>query len=481
MAKTVILGAGFSGQYATIILKDALDALKDKGNHEVVVVNPTTTFTFIPSLIWVGIGQMKAKKAQFDLKPVYDRLGVQFVQGLATEVHPDEQYIVVEPRDGISKEPMRISYDYLINATGPHLNFDATPGLGPEKGYTYSICTPDHAEHTAERYLKLIEELKQGRRATIVLGTGHGSCTCQGAAFEFTAQIHNDLVERGLRDQVDLHWVSNEPRLGDFGIDGFETKMGPVLFTSEDMAQAIYTDYKIEPHLLSHVSKVDEEYIHTEDVDGKIEQIKYDFAMLIPAFRGKAIRYLDREGNDLAGKLLNPGGFMKVDGVYGKPYDELDGPDWPKTYQNPIYKNIFAAGIAFAPPGSMSRPRATPSGAPLIPAIPRTGYTSELTGKAAALNIVDMIQGREPSHTASMAETPGMCVASLKDSATKGAACTIGIYPVVRNRKLYPETDGRDLGASTVDMGLAGAWIKKGLHHAFLYKLSAKPMWKYMP
>jgi sulfide:quinone oxidoreductase len=477
MAKTVILGAGFAGQYAAIVLQDAL---KGKGNHEIVVVNPTTIFTFITSLIWVCIGQMEAKKAQFDLKPVYDRLGIEFVHGLATEIHPDEQYVTVEPRDGTKKEPIRINYDYLINATGPHLNFDATPGLGPENGHTYSICTPSHAEQTAKRYLQLVEELKKGRRATIVLGTGHGSCTCQGAAFEFTAQIHNDLVDRGLRDQVDLKWISNEPKLGDFGIDGFETQMGSILFTSQDMAEAIYADYNIEAQIRSHVSRVDEEFIHTEDFEGNLNKIKYDFAMLIPAFRGKPIRYVDREGNDLAGKLLNPGGFLKVDATYGKPYEQLDGPDWPRTYQNQTYKNIFAAGIAFAPPGSMSQPATTPSGAPITPAIPRTGYTSELTGKAAALNVAEMIEGREPCHTASMAETPGMCVASLKDSVTKGAACTIGIFPVVRNRQRYPGS-GRDVNASTVDMGLAGAWLKKGLHHAFLYKLSAKPMWKYMP
>lgn len=477
MAKIVILGAGFAGQYATIILQDAL---KDKGIHEITVVNPTNIFTFIPSLIWVGIGKMKVRKAQFELKPVYDRLGIKLIQGLATEIHPDENYVVVDPRDGASKAPIRVNYDYLINATGPHLNFDATPGLGREKGYTYSICTPDHAEQTAQRYLQLIAEIEKGRRANIVIGTGHGSCTCQGAAFEFISQIHNDLVDRNLRHQVDLKWISNEPALGDFGIDGFETQMGPVLFTSQDMAEAIYSDYNIQPQIRTHVLRVDEEYIHTENLDGETNKIKYDFAMLIPPFRGKPIRYLDRNGNDLSGKLLNPGGFLKVDGVYGKPYDQLDGPDWPRTYQNQIYKNMFAAGIAFAPPGTMSKPSLTPSGVPLTPAIPRTGYTSELTGKAAALNIVDMIEGREPSHSASMAETAGMCVASLKDSVTRGAACTIGIYPIVRNRQRYPGS-GRDMKASALDMGLAGAWIKKGLHHAFLYKLSAKPMWKYMP
>lgn len=37
------------------------------------------------------------------------------------------------------------SYDYLVNATGPYLNFEGTPGLGPAAGNTFSICTDSHA------------------------------------------------------------------------------------------------------------------------------------------------------------------------------------------------------------------------------------------------------------------------------------------------------------------------------------------------
>jgi sulfide:quinone oxidoreductase len=122
----------------------------------------------------------------------------------------------------------------------------------------------------------------------------------------------------------------------------------------------------------------------------------------------------------------------------------------------------------------------TSKGTNISPAIPRTGYTSELTGKAAALNVAEMIQGREPSHTASMAETAGMCIASLKNSLTKGQAASIGVYPVVRNRQLFPGS-GRNMGCCAVEIGLAGAWFKRALHHAFLYKLGGKPMWQYVP
>jgi sulfide:quinone oxidoreductase len=478
MANTVILGAGFSGQYAAIVLQNAL---KGKGDHDITVINPFPRFTYIPSLIWVGIGQIQPEAAQFDLAPVYERLGINWIQGLATEVHPDENYVIVEPGNGAASEPIRVDYDYLINATGPHLDYDATPGLGPESGYTHSICTPPHALETAASYLELVKRLEKGERARIVIGTGHGACTCQGAGFEFISLAHNDLVDRGVRDRVHLTWLSNEPRPGDFGISGFEMQQGADVLTSEDMCTAIFQDYGIDWQVNSHVHAVDEKLIHTETDKGEQIDIEYDYAMLIPPFKGKPIKYLDKEGNDLAGKVLNPARFFKVDATYGKSYAEITAADWPRTYQNPDYKNIFACGIAFAPPGPMSEPSTTPSGKPVSPAIPRTGYTSELTGKAAALNIAEMIQGLDPSHTASLAETAGMCIASMKNSWTKGMATVIGIHPIVRNRFAYPATEGRDVHNAAIEIGLAGAWLKKGLHHAFLYKLSAKPGWQYIP
>ncbi len=477
MARTVILGAGFSGQYAALVLEKAL---RGTGDHSITVVNPYRKFTYIPSLIWVGVGQITPDKAQFELKPVYERLGIEMVEGLATEIHPDENYLMVEPKGDGPSAPIRVDYDFLINATGPHLNFEATEGLGPDRGYTQSICTPPHAQEAARSYLEMVQRLEKGGRARIVVGTGHGACTCQGAAFEYISLVHNDLADRGLRDRVELRWLSNEPCPGDFGIDGFEARMGPLLFTSQDMCRALFRDYEIQCEVKQHVHKVDEKTVYTENEAGEYREHAYDFAMLIPPFKGKPIRYLDKDGKDLSGEMLNPAGFLKVDAVYGKAYEDLTADDWPKTYQNQTYKNIFGVGIAFAPPGTTSKPCVSRNGTPISPAIPRTGYTSELTGKAAALNVVEMIQGREACHTASLAETAGMCIASMKNSWFKGSAAVIGIHPIVRNRKMYPEY-GRDLQHSTVELGLAGAWLKKGLHHAFLYKLSAKPLWHYLP
>ncbi|WP_029520959.1 FAD-dependent oxidoreductase [Persephonella sp. IF05-L8] len=474
MAKVVVVGAGFAGHYAALILSDAL---KGKGNHDITVITRVPKFTYIPSLVWVGIGKMSVDQVQFDLKPVYDKVGINLVHGVAKEVHPDEQYVVVELPNGETKN---VDYDYIIMATGPYLNFEGTPGLGPDKGYTQSICTPPHATKAAAAYLELVQRMEKGDKVKIVIGTGHGAATCQGAAFEYISNVHNDLVDRGLRDRAEILWVSNEPALGDFGIDGLEMKHGGEIFTGEEMVRFLFEKYGIKWQIKSHVKQVDESKIYTIDVDGNENEIEYDFAMLIPQFKAQPIKWIDKDGNDITDKMCNPAGFVKVDAVYGKPYDELDGPDWPRTYQNPLYKNVFAAGIAFAPPGPLSRPSQAPDGSPIAPAPPRTGYTAELSGKAAALNIVDMIEGREPSHTASMAETPGLCVASLKHHLLTGEAVTIAIYPVARNRAAFPEY-GRDLDNCVAEIGLAGAWFKWFLHHAFLYKLQAKPGWKLIP
>jgi sulfide:quinone oxidoreductase len=477
MAKIIIVGAGFAGHTAAMTLSEELRKRKSLRKHEITVISRQPKFTYIPSLIWVGIGEMKTDKIQFELAPVYKRLGIKFTVGKVYQVHPDEKYLWVETG---KNEKIKFDYDYLIIATGPLLDFSATPGLGPDGGKTYSVCTTSHAEHTAVKYLELIKELENGREANVVVGTGHGKCTCQGAALEFIFNIHFNLQKRGLRKQVNLTWLSNEPKLGDMGVDGIEVEKGATIISSEVFMTGLFESYGIKAIIKSHVNKINEKTIGYETIEGDISEIPYDFAMLLPPFKGQKILYIDENGRDITEKVCNPDGFVKVDAVYGKKYEDLNGADWPKTYQSPVYQNIFAAGIAFATPGPMSKPGVSPNGTVIAPSSPRTGYTSELCGKAAALNIIDLIDGKKPSKSASLAETAGICVASMHNNILKGNAIIVGIFPFVRDREKYPEY-GRDLSLSALDIGVSGSWIKLWLHYAFLYKLRAKPFWQLLP
>ena len=177
-----------------------------------------------------------------------------------------------------------------------------------------------------------------------------------------------------------------------------------------------------------------------------------------------------------------PNGFMRVDADYGaKPFEEWRASDWPRTYQSPVYENVFAAGIAFAPPHQISRPRATPGGAPVAPAPPRTGMPSAMIAKAVTHSIVDMIQGADhPLHSASMSEMGAACVASAGANPFTGTAASMTVFPIVPDWERYPEY-GRDMKRTFGEIGLAGHWIKILLHHMFLYKARLRPGWSLIP
>ena len=91
---------------------------------------------------------------------------------------------------------------------------------------------------------------------------------------------------------------------------------------------------------------------------------------------------------------------MKVDANYApKGYDDWAAEDWPSTYESPAYPNVFAVGIAFAPPHQISRPRKSPNGTVVAPSPPRTGMPSGVMGKTAALTIVERITKGPQAHT----------------------------------------------------------------------------------
>lgn len=472
MANVVVIGAGFSGQTAALYLRKELGS-----EHDITVINPWPRFTYIPSLVWVGIGAMDPDKTMFELAPVFKKHNIHFIQAWAREIHPDEQYVLVESKDG---EKKKVIYDYLINATGPHLNFEGTEGLGPDAGNSHSICNIHHAKMARDAYLEQVKRMEQGEHVKLLIGTGHGQATCQGAALEYITNIHNDLKKRGLRDKAKIMWISNEPKLGDLGVGGLQASKYGYIMQSEAFMKSLFSEQEIYYQVQTAVRKVEKGKVHWENYEGEFGETEFDFAMLIPQFLGTKIKYIDRDGNDISAKMTNPGGFTLVDGVYGKKWDDLKASDWPSTYQSPVYENVFAAGIAFATPGTVSKPHVTKNGTVITATTPRTGMASGIIGKIAALNIVDMIKGKQPSHHESMAAMPGACIASIGKSVVNGSAASIVMYPVVPDYERYPET-GRDLKITDMEVGLAGAWIKRSLHTMFIYKMKGNPGWSVIP
>ena len=484
MARIVVLGAGISGHTAALHLKRRLGSA-----HDVIVVSPNSKWNWIPSNIWVGVGRMTTDQVTFPLAPIYNRKGIDFHQALATEIHPEgdaehtSPYVVATSTlPGQEGTVELIEYDYLVNCTGPKLNFGATPGLGPDNGFTMSVCTPAHAQASSERLAAAIKRLKAGEHLRFVIGTGHGTCTCQGAAFEYTFNVEHELRDAGVRDRAEVIYFTNEAKLGDFGVGGMTFTQQGYQTTSDLWTESLFRERGVQAVVGAHASKIEDGVISYEQIDGSTHELPFDFAMLIPPFRGQDLKAFDKAGEDISDKIFNPAGFLKVDANYAAgDYENWKADDWPKTYQNPTYANMYAAGIAFAPPHQISKPMKSPNGTVIAPAPPRTGMPSGMIAKAVAYTIADRVAGRsKAAHEAPMTKLGAACVASAGTGMFAGSAAAMTMNPVVPDWQTYPTT-GRDINTTSGEIGLSGHWVKFMLHVLFIYKAKARPFWWLIP
>ncbi|EFG74762.1 pyridine nucleotide-disulfide oxidoreductase [Mycobacterium parascrofulaceum ATCC BAA-614] len=484
MARVVILGAGIAGHTAALHLRRWLGR-----SHEVVVISPNADWNWIPSNIWVGVGRMDPAKVLIPLRPIYRRKGIVFRQALATAIRPEGTEDQPAPSvdfvytdDEHEGQSGSITYDYLINATGPLLNFAATPGLGPA-GHSYSVCTADHAVEAAKALDRVVAKLKAGEKQRLVIGVGHGTCTCEGAAFEYTFNVEHTLRAAGVRDLADIVYLTNEYELGDFGVGGMSFVEKGFVQSSRLWTESLFRERGVRAITQAAVHEVMDGKLRYEQLDGREHELDFDFAMLLPPFRGAALTAYDKRGNDITSTLFAPSGFLKVDADYsGKPYDEWSAEDWPHTYESPAYPNIFAPGIAFAPPHPISRPRTSPTGTVITPSPPRTGMPSGIMAKTVAETIRDRITKgtAAAAHRASMSTMGAACVASAGTGLREGSAAAMTMFPVVPDPAKYPQT-GRDIAGTSGELGLAGHWIKLLLHYLFIYKAKARPFWWLIP
>lgn len=484
MAKVVVLGAGVAGHTAALILRRKLGR-----QHTVTVISPNSKYQWIPSNIWVGIGQMAEKQVTFPLAPVYKKQGITYLQAKAISLFPEgtpelpgPAVLVEHTNPEAAGKQEFVPYDYLVNATGPRLNFKATEGLGPG-GYSESVCTTHHALDAWEKLQVALDRMAKGEKIRFLIGTGHPTATCQGAAFEYALNIGFEINKRKLDHMAEITWITNEYELGDFGMGGAFIKKGGYITSTKVFTESILSEYGIKWIKRAGVKKLEPGTAHYETLSGETGTIGFDFAMLIPAFAGQPIQAFDKQGAEITSTLFAPSGFMKVDADYtAKSFEEWSADDWPSIYQNPTYSNIYAAGIAFAPPHAISKPMASPSGTPIFPTPPRTGMPSGVMGKVVALNIADQINkgNNEHRHKASMAKMGAACIVSSGYGIRDGMAASMTVFPVVPDYEKYPKW-GRDINYTVGEPGLAGHWIKLVLHYMFLYKAKAKPFWWLIP
>lgn len=343
----VVIGGSFGGMTAAIELKR-----KGGNRFRVILLDKSSKFLFIPSLIWVPFGRREMEDISFDKTNILTKKGVEFIHEEVISIDAEKQ--------SVSTAQQTINYDHLVIATGPKVDFDFLPGLRNNSNY---IGTPKGA-------LNLREELKKFKDnpGPIVIGATQ-EAGCMGAAYEFLFNVEKWLREEGIRKKVDLYWITPEDYLGHFGIDGMP--MG------ESMLKAFMKMFNINYRVQVGIKEIKPDSV----VLSTGEEIKSKLTSIMPPFRG-----VDCVSKSPTVKA-DVNGFIPVE----------------ETYRHKEIDNVWAAGIAVQVP--------IPFKCENIPySVPKTGYPSDVSGKIVAENIIRVTSGRNDLKKKSWGNIPGLCI-----------------------------------------------------------------------
>ena len=361
MANIIVLGAGIGGMSTAYELR----ALLGK-EHSITVVGDGVQFSFTPSNPWVAVGWRIPAAIQVEVPAHLAKKGIAFESAGAERLEPDANQVRL--RDGRT-----LSYDYLVIATGPRLAFDEVPGLGPEGGFTQSICTTPHAHDAWLAYQAFLEN-----PGPIVVGAAAGA-SCFGPAYEFAMILDADLRKRKLRDKVPMTFVTSEPYIGHMGLGGEGDSKG--------LLESQFRQRHIKWITNARIAGVRAGEMDVAEMDAKGEPLQthalpFKYSMVLPAFTGvDAVRQVKA--------LCNPRGFVQIDA----------------HQRNPSWKNIFSLGVCVAIPPVEVTP--VPTGAP------KTGFMIESMVTAVAENIrADL--AKQPADA--VATWNAICLADMGDT-----------------------------------------------------------------
>jgi sulfide:quinone oxidoreductase len=184
MKHVLILGAGFGGlELASRLSEDLAPEIR------ITLIDRNDGFTFG----FAKLGILFHGKTADEVRIPYSDLakpGVEFRQERVTAIDPAARHVTTD----------RSAYDadVLVVALGADYDIDATPGFAEGGFEYYSIAG-------AERMRDALPAFTGG---TIVIGVLGQPFKCPPAPFEGAFLLHDQLVERGIRDQAQLRVIA---------------------------------------------------------------------------------------------------------------------------------------------------------------------------------------------------------------------------------------------------------------------------------
>ena len=240
----------------------------DAGVWDITVVDAHDVHTYQPGFLFLPFGTYTADQITRPRRPSLSK-GVNFVIGEVDKV--DAATNKVSLVDGKT-----LDYDYLIIASGTTPRPDQTPGmLGAEwRRSIFDFYTMDGAK-------ALAEALKKFDHGRLVVHITDMPIKCPVAPLEFTFLAEAWLREHGLRDRVEIIYVTPLP--GAFTKPVCSTALGYLL---SERKIALETDFMVE--------RIDDEKKALVSYDER--EVPFDLLVTVPTEHGRRLRGSLRSG-----------------------------------------------------------------------------------------------------------------------------------------------------------------------------------------
>jgi sulfide:quinone oxidoreductase len=185
MKHIVVLGAGFAGLELTSRLSESL-----ADEVRVTLIDQNDGFTFGFSKLDILFGRADASSVRIPYREIA-KPGVEFRQERITAIDPAARTVATDEGS--------YDADILVVALGAEYDVAATPGFAEGGFEYYSIAGAERMRDVA---------LPAFSGGTILFGVLGQPYKCPPAPFEGAFLLHDQLVERGIRDQTEIRVIA---------------------------------------------------------------------------------------------------------------------------------------------------------------------------------------------------------------------------------------------------------------------------------
>jgi len=267
MKKLLVIGAGTAGTMMVNKLRKALS----RDEWEITIVDKHKTHFYQPGFLFIPFGIYNKEDV---IKPKADFIppGVNFIVSEVDKILPEENKVMLEGGKALA-------YDYLIVSTGTRTVPEETPGLKEELWYKNIFDF-----YTVEGAVALQKFFKSWEGGKLVMNIAEMPFKCPVAPIEFVCLAEAYFTELGMRDKVDITYVTPLP--GAF-TKPIATKMLSALLEEKEI--------KVVPDF--YLERVDNENKKIISYDGR--EIDFDVLTIVPVNMGDDLIERSGMGDDL--------------------------------------------------------------------------------------------------------------------------------------------------------------------------------------